>query len=252
MINMSDLNIMVLDDDDLFIKLVSLLLDNLGCKQVKYTQTIEDALKCLETFTPDLFILDINLDNNESGIEFAKMVNKDKTKPIIFITSNFSEDTYDEAKLAGPCQFLDKQLSELKLRQAIELTLLQSRRQETTTTNTAQTKPASKVNLKSGWFIKKGKYLKKVDIANIRWIESEGKYATVKTHDNSYIVNLSLKEVADRLMPYDFIRIHKSYVINKEKIQAIDLVNNVVKIEEHEIPIGRNYRTLLLNQLADF
>lgn len=246
---MSDLNIMVLDDDDLFIKLVSLLLDNIGCNEVKYTQTIDDALKCLETFEPDLFILDINLDNNESGIEFAKMVNKNRSIPIIFITSNFSDDTYAEAKLTGPCQFLDKQLSELKLKQAIELTMLQ-RKQESN--NTAQAKTASKVNLKSGWFIKKGKYLKKVDIHNIRWIESEGKYATVKTHDNSYIVNLSLKEVADRLMPYDFIRIHKSYIINKEKIQAVDLVNNIVKIEEHEIPIGRNYRAPLLNQLADF
>ena len=250
MINTKELNILVLDDDELFIKLVAVLLDNIGCREVKYTHTIEEALKCMETFDPDMLILDINLDDNESGIDFAKAVNKDQSIPIIFITSNFSEDIYAEAKMTSPCQFLDKQLSELKLKQAIELTMLQSQKKEDNTATATYQKMANKLNLKSGWFIKKGKYLRKVDIHTIQWIESDGKYSTVKTHDNSYIVNLSLKEVADRLMPYDFIRIHRSYIVNKEKIQAIDLVNNIVKIESHEFPIGRNYRASLLSQLA--
>jgi DNA-binding LytR/AlgR family response regulator len=249
MVETTNLNILVLDDDDMFIKLISLLLDNIGVKRVEYTQTIDEAFKTMEAFKPDVLILDINLDKNESGIEFAKMVNKGQDIPVIFITSNYSEDIYLEAKMTGPCQFLDKQLSELKLRQAIELTVLQTKKQED---DVIYQKIIQKPNLESGWFIKKGKYLRKVEIKDINWIESEGKYCTVFTDDTNYIVNLSLKEVADRLEPYEFVRIHRSFVVNKAKIQAIDLVGNLVKIFEKDFPIGRSYRSSLLSQLADF
>ena len=88
MVETTNLNILVLDDDDMFIKLISLLLENIGVKRVEYTQTIDEAFKTMETFDPDVLILDINLDKNESGIEFAKMVNKGRDIPVIFITSN--------------------------------------------------------------------------------------------------------------------------------------------------------------------
>lgn len=244
----ADLKILVLDDDDMFIKLISLLLEKIGIKQVKYTQNISEALGTLEHFDPDVLMLDINLQEHETGIDFARTVNKNRHIPVIFITSNYSEEIYLEAKLTGPCQFLDKQLSELKLRQAIELTVLQNSKQEE---EVIYQKIIQKPNLKSGWFIKKGKYLRKVNLDEINWIESEGKYCTVKTDETNYIVNLSLKEVAERLLPYNFIRIHRSFVINKEKIQAVDLVNNLVRINNSEFPIGRSYRNPLLNQLAD-
>ena len=250
MIETQELKILVLDDDELFNKLLILLLDSIGYQKVECTQTISEAMERLETFEPDIMILDINLSKNESGIDFAKEVNRDRNIPIIFITSNYAQDIYHEAKAAGPCQFLDKQLSELKLRQAIELTILQSER-KATKPNSDYQKIVDKLNLKSGWFIRKGKYLKKVDIQDIQWIESEGKYCMVYTHDNSYAASMPLKEVADRLVPYNFIRIHRSFIINREKIQVLDLENNFVRVGENEIPIGRNYRKELITQLEN-
>ena len=251
MSDMEDLKILVLDDDELFHQLLSLLLDSIGYKNVEFTQTINEALEQIKLFKPDILILDINLNNNESGIDFAKMINKDHKIPIIFITSNYHKDIYSKAKLTGPCQFLDKQLSELKLQQAIELTVLQSEKKEEQVSDQAYKKIVDRLNLKSGWFIRKGKYLKKVDIQDIQWIESEGKYCMVYTTDNSYAASMPLKEVADRLIPYNFLRIHRSFVINREKIQVLDLENNFVKVGEHEIPIGRNYRKELISQLEN-
>lgn len=79
-----------------------------------------------------------------------------------------------------------------------------------------------------------------VPIADIYFIESQGNYLKVHTKVKTYTVHMTMNEMEATLPLRSFIRVHKSYIINKYEIQKNSdehvLVNEVV------IPVGKTYK----------
>jgi DNA-binding LytR/AlgR family response regulator len=82
----------------------------------------------------------------------------------------------------------------------------------------------------------------------ILYVEAFDNYAKVFTPTNSYIVSHTLKSIEDKLVPYGFDRVHKSYLINTEKISRIS--EGSVFFEEIPIPIGRAYKNIFMSKIA--
>lgn len=88
-------------------------------------------------------------------------------------------------------------------------------------------------------FLKVNKKLVKVNLNDILYIESLKDYIKVITKLGDYVVHKSLTAITEELPQSNFIRVHRSYTISINKIEALE--GNNIEISSRRIPIGRNY-----------
>ena len=100
-------------------------------------------------------------------------------------------------------------------------------------------------------FIKKGSKLVRVRYEEILWIEALENYVMIATYDENYTIHFTMKAIESKLPSNIFVRIHRSYIVNKTKIVTIE--DNSIGIEYHKdvklIPIGKSYRDKLLGDI---
>ncbi len=96
----------------------------------------------------------------------------------------------------------------------------------------------------------KGSRIILVNLPEVRYFQADGHYTQVYTGRESYLCNLSLFDLERRLDSSQFIRIHRSYIINLEHIEVLERVDNQWYVtpdtlENERLPVSRrNLRKL--------
>lgn len=98
-------------------------------------------------------------------------------------------------------------------------------------------------------FVKSNNLYHKIDTADIEWIQSEGNYCNIQLADKRFVVKMSLSSVLEELVEHGFEQVHKRYIVNKEKIDKLDLSNNQLFISGNPFPIGRTFKTKITKNL---
>ncbi|SKB41295.1 LytR/AlgR family response regulator transcription factor [Daejeonella lutea] len=197
-----------------------------------------NPLVALEEITksvhPDITFLDVDMPQL-SGIELAGLIN-DRTK-VIFTTA------FSDYAVAA----FEKNASDYMLKPVSFERFLSSIKKVT------DNLPASKANAADDHFyIKsniKGKVIK-LAFNDIVHVESIKNYLSIYTGDNKYVTYLTMKELEKVLPENLFLRVHKSFIVNKNYIKAIDgasiqLSNNT------KIPVGQTYKDILQNYISE-
>lgn len=96
-------------------------------------------------------------------------------------------------------------------------------------------------------FVKSGVKKIKLYFNLITHIQGLKDYAIIYTPDGKIVVKGSVKQVHELLPKKDFIRVHKSFIVAKNKIDHIE--RNHIIFDEHQIPIGRNYKEEITRQI---
>jgi len=87
----------------------------------------------------------------------------------------------------------------------------------------------------------------KIKISEIYLIQAKGDYIDIKTENKDYTVHTTMKNIANKLPTSNFLKVHRSYIINTKKI--IDIEDNSVLIKKEVIPISRSQRSVLFERL---
>lgn len=111
------------------------------------------------------------------------------------------------------------------------------------------TKSAASKAEEDYFFIKCGSKYEKIFFDDILFIEGLQNYVTIHTRKGKYITLLNLKHLEQNLGDRNFIRIHKSYIVSIGKIEGID--GNEIFMQTHRIPISRNYREQVIEQVVN-
>lgn len=198
-------------------------LDLLG----SYPNAIE-ARMAMEKRKVDLIFLDIEMPEM-SGLEFLDTFKE--VPQVIMITSNkeyaFKAFEYDVTDyLAKPVDF-DRFSSAVQRARYYEENL----------------KRKSKEN---NIFIKSDGVLVKLSAHEVSFIEAMGDYIKVHTPSKRHIVHSTMKAFVAKL-PDDFIRIHKSYIVNLHQIDKVE--ENTVYMNGLELPVSRNNRKTLMENI---
>jgi two-component system LytT family response regulator len=98
------------------------------------------------------------------------------------------------------------------------------------------------------FFIKCDNKYEKIHFNDILYIQGMQNYVTICTLKGNYLTLLYLKNLEQNLDSKSFIRVHKSYIVSIDKIEAID--GNEIIIKSHRIPISRNYREHIIQQVV--
>ena len=97
-------------------------------------------------------------------------------------------------------------------------------------------------------YFKVDKKMIKTKMADVLYIESIKDYVKVKTPDREIVTQQKISYLEESLPRDQFLRIHRSFIINLEKIDAYSATD--VEIGKHSIPIGRNYKNDVMKILA--
>jgi DNA-binding LytR/AlgR family response regulator len=174
---------------------------------------------------PDLLFLDINLPDI-SGIDLAKMVGAQSA--IIFTTAeiNHAVDAYD----IDAIDYLVKPLTNVRFNKAMDKALLKVQEKR----NFISVTDAKDIFIKSNY-----KYIR-LGLDEILYVEALADYVLFHTiGDKKFIVNATMKLVEDKLKNLNFVRIHRSFIVNKSRIELIE--DNQVKINNKHLPISKSY-----------
>lgn len=100
-------------------------------------------------------------------------------------------------------------------------------------------------------FIKKESFLVKLQMVDIVYIEALENYVTVVTADKKYTILYTMKGIENQLPSDVFIRVHRSFIINKRMIKTINesSLDLIVGYNIKNIPIGKSFRALLLTDI---
>ncbi len=100
-------------------------------------------------------------------------------------------------------------------------------------------------------FIKKGSSLVKLKLKDIIYIEALENYVTLTTREDRFTIHFTMKAIENQLPSGIFIRVHRSYIINKSMIQAIkeNSLDLMIGDTMKSIPVGKSFRDTLLNDI---
>ena len=193
----------------------------------------EEAQKILLRRNVQLLFLDINLPKL-SGISFLKTL---PHQPLVIFTTAYPEYAVEGFELDA-IDYLLKPFSFERFLKAANKAVRQFDKQET-----AEHAPPSFI------FLKADKKVHKVNLDDILYIEAAGDYLKVITERDQYMVNDTLKGLQDELPSFQFIRVHKSYIISRNKIKFFE--GNYVKVGNADIPIGNSYKEEISTRLKE-
>ncbi len=225
------MNVLIIEDNKEDAQQLKEIIYDLGVAEVAVATSFDETIQLNQQQQFDFYFIDIDLGETKTGFDVAQRLReKSKKAPIVFITAYFSSRNYNLAKACMPNQFLDKPISKLKIKQALELSLLKQ--------------PHQKITDRSEKFLytKVGKMIRKIKFADILWVEVDGRYSKVIARQREYHISMHLKSLMEYLPQEQFLRIHQSYVINKEQIEALSLVDNYILLNDQRLPIGRMFK----------
>jgi len=202
------------------------------CTDLNWLGSHEDPFSAqtfLDENSVDLIFLDINLPGM-SGISFLRTLVK---PPLVIFTTAYPQYAVDGFDLEV-VDFLLKPFSFERFYKAI---------------NKAKerfvVRPADPVNRKIA--VKADKMIYQIDLGDLLYIESCGDYTSVFCTDKKLITHETLKSWEEKLKGHSFQKIHRSLLINVQKIDHID--GNMAIIGKHRVIISEAYREQLITRL---
>ncbi len=233
------MNCIIIDDET-----TARLIINQLCSQIDSLNVVAEfpnaiqAIKYLNQNDVDLIFLDIHMPDF-TGFDFIQTL---KNPPKIVLTTSDSNFAIEAFEYDCIVDYLVKPIVLPRFEKAI------TKAEKATVESTkALSKEITEGVSGNDLYINIDRRLIKLDIPSIYLIEAKGDYIHVKTEDKNYTVHSTLKKIEEKLPKEVFLKVHRSYIINVNKI--IDIEDNSVLIKKDVIPVSRSNRPELMRRL---
>lgn len=217
----NNVSILVVEDEVLIAEYIKEILMDDGYDVLYTAYTIDKARACLHQFSPQIVLLDINVDGKDSGVEFAKTISEEVK--VIYLTAQNDKDTIEKALATNPESYLTKPIKIPDLLASVQL---------------------ASIKLKSNVVtIKDGYDTVKINYDQILFINSDRNYIDIFTTEKKITIRCTLDSFLSELDASVFKKVHRSYIVNVDKISKVSSAS--VFINDIEIPISKNCDVLI-------
>ncbi len=239
------LNILIVEDDLSLAIDLEMIVDEMGYKVIGRADNSVDALRMIKEQSPDLILMDIDIKGNLTGIQIAKKI-RHRDIPVLFITSLNDQKHFNRAKQTNYIGYLVKPVNKFTLRGTIETTFKKLSESE----NAApENQKQEAFPLNDALFFKKRGILHKIMIHDILYISADDDYTITVTEVGEFISSLRLYEIEKLLPETNFLKTHRSHLVNLNKMSSFDPTKGVLKIGAREIPVSRRNRPIVLEKI---
>ena len=226
------MNVLIVDDEPLAQDVLETYISQLSdLTLVRKCNNAMEAMTALQEEQVDLMLLDIEMPQI-TGTEFLKTL---KNPPLVIFTTAYPNFALEGFEL-NAIDYLLKPISLDRFLKAVNKAKEQLDLQKGGTTSIQ-----SDLDY---FFVKADKKLIKVNYSDIIYIEGLKDYVIIKMETGRVITLQTMKALEAKLPSNNFQRIHRSYIVNTQKIKAVigNMVEVVEKSNPKHLPIGKNYR----------
>lgn len=221
------MKILILEDELLIAEDISEMLEELGHDTFAICKSSGEVDKALELGKPDMALLDIRIHGDIDGVEVGKRIHDDHQIPGVFLTSHSDKSIVERALKNNPLGYLVKPIKQGDL----FVTLQMAERQIHAMKKSDQPTISLKLN----------GVARKVNVYEITHLESDNNYTHIYINGEKHTTSKVLKHWLEEIDLSHFVRIHRSYAVNPERIEAIG--STQVELGKIALPIGRKYKT---------
>lgn len=234
------MNCIIIDDEATARTIISQLCSNIPSLNIleEFPNAIQ-AIKYLNQNEVDLIFLDIHMPDF-TGFDFIQTL---KNPPKIILTTSDSQFAIEAFEYDCIVDYLVKPITLPRFGKAVQkaASITASASQNTASSGNVETTSGNDL------YVNIDRRLIKIDIPSIYLVEAKGDYIYVKTEEQNYTVHSTLKKIEEKLPNDLFLKVHRSYIINVQKI--IDIEDNSVLIKKDVIPVSRSNRPELMKRL---
>jgi len=235
------LRVLVVDDEPLARRNLTVLLSRdpeIGT--VTECGSGQSAIEEIRRLTPDLVFLDVQMPECD-GFDVLELLGSDAPSTIIFVTAHneYALHAFD----AGALDYLLKPFDDARFHRAL------ARAKEKLALYAVQqrTKPKRLI-------IKSPGQVLFLNVAEIDWIEAADYYACVHVGDQTHIMRRTLQELERDLGEDQFIRLHRSTIVNLERVRGLELQSDgesaVILTSGARLRLSRRFRKRLQERMA--
>lgn len=192
-----------------------------------------EAITHLNSGTIDLVFLDIEMPEM-SGLELLKVLKK---PPLVILVTSKKEYAV-EAFEHQVVDYLVKPVEYTRFVKAVQ------RAQSLHESENVSHIEDDDIYIKSDYRIIR------VQLSDIKYIEAMADYANIYLPDSRHIIHSTMKALEQKLPSENFIRVHRSYIINLREVESIE--DNMVKVNGKNIPIGSSYKDKFMSKIKLF
>jgi DNA-binding LytR/AlgR family response regulator len=226
------LDCIIVDDDRLSIELLKKLVEQTEDLNLLETfQNPVDAIKFLSSNEVHLLFLDVEM----PGMTGLELLNSLKVVPEVVLVTSKKEYALKAFEF-DVTDYLLKPATYSRFLKAVEK-VRENLKQDT-----------SRIEFRGDYiFVKSDSALVKLDMRDILWVEALADYVAIVTPRKKYVAHSTMKSIEAKLPSSQFLRIHRSYIVRIDKIDAIE--DNTVVIQSKMIPVGGTFRDRLMDSL---
>jgi two-component system LytT family response regulator len=246
----------IVDDVELARERIKILLDDTEIEIVAECENGREAIEAIRDLAPELVFLDVQMPKID-GFEVIETVGAGKMPTVIFVTA------YDEFALrafeVNAIDYLLKPFDEERLAKALARAKREIKQLEST---------PDKIEEKLCKLLKEVRtepqYLRRIPVKSSRgttlvlteeidWIASAGHYLELHSGSETHLIREKLSQIEARLDPQFFMRIHRSTIVNLDRIKSLHPLFNgdhlVILKNGRELNLSRTYHEMLMRRL---
>jgi DNA-binding LytR/AlgR family response regulator len=233
-----NLKCIIVDDEPLAQEVIERYLSNFReIELVKKCSNALEAFEVLHTEQIDLMFLDISMPVI-SGIDFLRSL---RNAPAVIITTAYPDFALQGYEL-DVIDYLVKPVSMERFIKAVNKTM------ERVKLNNPTNKPEAPTSKVDYMFVKSDQKLVKVKFKDIDYIEGMKDYVKIFVGEKMIVTLHTMKFFEANLPSGEFMRVHKSFIVNLDAIKSIS--GNELEVRQIRVPIGSSYKENLMKRIA--
>lgn len=236
-------NILVVEDESIVRKDIERSLQKLGYNVVGTADTGEKAIELALNLKPDIALMDIMLKGEMTGIEAAEEIRSNIDIPIIYLTAYADESTLAKAKVTEPHGYILKPFKEVDIHTTIEMALHKHKKEREIKIENELLRSLQEYKAGANYiFVKSKSKLVRLKAEDLLYVEALKDYVTIHGRGEKYTIHATMKDIEKKLSGPSFVRVHRSFIVNLDRVTAIQQSGILIEGREEEIPIGGSHR----------
>lgn len=240
MMNLNTSYFLAYSQDDHFAAPLQREVNNLGFQHYKHSREWEECINFIQGNFPAIFICDIDdfLENGkENSLKQLKTIVE--STPTIVVSSTLSKRNLN---LLDFNPLINKPSLENNLLEAVNIALYLNQKGAAEAKVPTYEQPLKKI------FFKIGNSLKSFEVNEIDYFYSEQKMNYAKINSRSLPTMIQLRHLEDKFY-HHFVRIHRGYLANLDKIEELDFSENTVTVNGVILPLGEKFKKSILERI---
>ena len=249
------LTAIIVDDEPLARSFLASILDDIeGVQVMAHCQNGFEAVKAVTEHLPDMMFLDIEMPEM-NGFDVIKAIQADILPKIVFTTA-YAEYAIDAFRVHA-LNYVLKPLDDEDIRESIKRVTLALGGEDSHPSKTmilSALEPTEKLSQNHSLIVKESDKIAFLDKGGIDWVEADGDYVCIHSSEKTHLIRATLKSIEAQLSQANFVRIHRSTIVNLDKVYEIIPAKKgeatVIMQTGQRLKVSRSYGALLRAKLT--